>query len=108
MHLNARMCCDEVMSTSDSQQGALNRSTPVAGQLGRRARLTRAERAAAGRAARKHASRGGHGEWRPTRDRADPVGMLEEQGASRVPELVPIRYGRMLVSPFTSFAAPPT
>ena len=103
MHSNARMCCDGVMSTSDSQQGALNRSTPVAGQLGRRARLTRVERAAAGRAARQHASRGGHGEWRPTRDRADPVGMLEEQGASRVPELVPIRYGRMLVSPFTFF-----
>ena len=36
-------------------------------------------------------------------DRPDPVGLLEEQAASRVPELVPIRYGRMLVSPFTFF-----
>ena len=36
-------------------------------------------------------------------DRPDPVALLEEQAASRVPELVPIRYGRMLVSPFTFY-----
>ena len=36
-------------------------------------------------------------------DRPDPVALLEEQGASRVPELVPVRHGRMLVSPFTFF-----
>ena len=35
--------------------------------------------------------------------RADPVELLERQAASRVPELVPIRYGRMLVSPFTFY-----
>ena len=44
-----------------------------------------------------------HGEWEPASDRRDPVELLEEQAASRVPELVPIRYGRMLVSPFTFF-----
>jgi uncharacterized protein (DUF2252 family) len=44
-----------------------------------------------------------HGEWAPGADRADPVELLEEQAASRVRELVPIRYGRMLVSPFTFF-----
>ena len=44
-----------------------------------------------------------HGEWVPTSDRRDPVELLEEQAASRVPELVPIRYGRMLVSPFAFF-----
>ena len=47
--------------------------------------------------------RSGHGEWEPASDRRDPVELLEEQAASRVPELVPIRYGRMLVSPFTFF-----
>ena len=44
-----------------------------------------------------------HGEWQPSSDRPDPVRLLEEQAASRVPELVPIRYGRMLVSPFTFY-----
>src|SRR3954454_21628362 len=61
------------------------------------------ERAAAGKAARKQASRESHGEWGPAGDRRDPVDVLEEQATTRVPELVPIRYGRMLVSPFTFF-----
>jgi uncharacterized protein (DUF2252 family) len=39
----------------------------------------------------------------PPPDRPDPVDLLEQQAASRVPELVPVRYGRMLVSPFTFF-----
>ena len=61
------------------------------------------ERAARGKAAREAAPRSAHGEWEPASDRRDPVELLEEQAASRVPELVPIRYGRMLVSPFTFF-----
>jgi uncharacterized protein (DUF2252 family) len=44
-----------------------------------------------------------HAQFEAAPDRADPVEILERQGASRVPELVPIRYGRMLVSPFTFF-----
>ena len=67
------------------------------------AHLTPAERAAKGKAARAVAPRPAHGEWEPAADRRDPVELLEEQAASRVPELVPIRYGRMLVSPFTFF-----
>ena len=62
-----------------------------------------AERAAAGGAARKKAPRGSHAEWEPAKNRKDPVKVLEGQAGSRVPELVPIRYGRMLVSPFTFF-----
>jgi uncharacterized protein (DUF2252 family) len=65
--------------------------------------LTTRERAELGKAARAGAPRSRHGEWRPAADRCDPVELLEEQAASRVPELVPIRYGRMLVSPFTFF-----
>jgi uncharacterized protein (DUF2252 family) len=61
------------------------------------------ERAAAGKAARKKAPRSSHGEWEPPARRRDPVEVLEDQARSRVPELVPIRYGRMLVSPFAFF-----
>ena len=69
----------------------------------RRAHLTVDQRVARGRAARREAPRSEHGRWEPPPDRPDPVTLLEEQGASRVPELVPIRYGRMLVSPFTFY-----
>jgi uncharacterized protein (DUF2252 family) len=62
-----------------------------------------AERAARGKAARTLLPLSVHGEWQPSSDRPDPVRLLEEQGESRVPELVPIRYGRMLVSPFTFY-----
>ena len=61
------------------------------------------ERAAAGKAARQKAARSSHGEWEPAARRRDPVKVLEDQAKPRVPELVPIRYGRMLVSPFTFF-----
>jgi uncharacterized protein (DUF2252 family) len=67
------------------------------------ARLTPAERAARGRALRERLPRSRHGEWEPAADRADPVDLLEQQARTRVPELVPIRYERMLVSPFTFF-----
>jgi uncharacterized protein (DUF2252 family) len=61
------------------------------------------ERAARGKAERAEVGRGVHGEWSAPSGRRDPVKLLEEQAASRVPELVPIRYGRMLVSPFTFY-----
>ena len=61
------------------------------------------ERAAAGRAARKKVPRSTHGEWSPPARRRDPVKVLEDQAKTRVQELVPIRYGRMLASPFTFF-----
>ena len=67
------------------------------------ARLTRAERAARGRAARATAPRDSHAMFDPAADRPDPVDLLERQAASRVPELVPVRYGRMLVSAFSYF-----
>lgn len=67
------------------------------------AMLTPAERAARGRAARADVPRSSHAAFTPAADRPDPVALLEEQAASRVPELVSIRYGRMLVSPFTFY-----
>ena len=64
--------------------------------------FTEAERAARGRAARAEAPRASHSILESIPDR-NPVGLLDEQATSRVPELVPIRYGRMLVSPFTFY-----
>jgi uncharacterized protein (DUF2252 family) len=77
-------------------------ATPFASTW-RRQHLTADERMARGRAARHEAPRSSHGRWEPAPDRPDPVALLEEQAATRVPELVPIRYGRMLVSPFTFY-----
>ena len=70
---------------------------------GRVVHFSVAERAALGKAARARVPRTAHGEWTPASDRRNPVELLEQQAASRVPELVPIRYGRMLVSPFTFY-----
>jgi uncharacterized protein (DUF2252 family) len=61
------------------------------------------EREAFGKQARKLAPRSSHGEWAPASDRPDPVEILERQAADRIPELVPLRYGRMLASPFTFY-----
>ncbi|HZO06676.1 MAG TPA: DUF2252 domain-containing protein [Solirubrobacterales bacterium] len=69
----------------------------------RAADLTPTERAAAGKAARQRVPRSSHGKWEPATDRPDPVEVLERQAAERVPELVPLRYGRMLASPFTFY-----
>ncbi|MEV8588700.1 DUF2252 domain-containing protein [Streptomyces sp. NPDC051180] len=63
-------------------------------------RATPEERAALGRKARRRAPRSSHAEYRPPADRTDPLTILEGQSATRVPELVPIRYGRMTESPF--------
>lgn len=53
-----------------------------------------------GRAARKRVPRSAHATWLPSLDRHDPVAVLERQGRDRLPELLPIRYGRMSASPF--------
>jgi uncharacterized protein (DUF2252 family) len=67
------------------------------------AHFTVAERAARGKAARADVPRSSHAAWEPSPVRADPIELLEQQAVTRVPELVPIRYGRMLVSAFTFF-----
>ena len=68
-----------------------------------RATLKLGESAERGRAARLEAPRSAHGDWVPAPDRPDPVAVLQAQAAARLQELVPIRYGRMLVSPFTFY-----
>ena len=66
-------------------------------------RLTVQERVARGRAARARVPRSSHAAFSPPSRRPDPVALLEKQAATRVPELVAIRYSRMLASPFTFF-----
>src|SRR5436305_335684 len=65
--------------------------------------LTIAERAARGKQARAEIPRSSHAGFAPASGRPDPVNLLQLQALTRVPELVPIRYGRMLVSPFTFY-----
>jgi uncharacterized protein (DUF2252 family) len=60
-------------------------------------------RMAEGRAERESVPLEAHAEWAPSDGRPDPVWILEQQNATRVPELVPIRHGRMIVSPFTFY-----
>jgi uncharacterized protein (DUF2252 family) len=62
-----------------------------------------AERVARGKAARAEVPRSSHAGFEPLPTRSDPIELLERQAKARVPELVPIRYGRMLVSPFTFY-----
>ncbi len=61
------------------------------------------ERAAYGRKARELVPRSRHGEWEPPSDRTDPLEILALQATTRVPDLVPIRYGRMAASPFAFY-----
>ena len=65
--------------------------------------LPPADRAARGRSCRSETPRSSHAAWEPRADRPDPIALLEEQAAERVPELVPIRYGRMSASPFAFY-----
>jgi uncharacterized protein (DUF2252 family) len=65
--------------------------------------LSVAERAAAGRGARQNATVSSHRGWTPAPDRPDPVALLEEQNRTREPDLVPVRHGRMMASPFTFY-----
>jgi uncharacterized protein (DUF2252 family) len=67
------------------------------------AKLVSSESAERGRAARRNTPRSSHGDWTPASDRQDPIGVLQAQATTRLQELVPIRYGRMLVSPFTFY-----
>jgi uncharacterized protein (DUF2252 family) len=61
------------------------------------------DRRARGLEARDRAPLSSHTEWAPATDRPDPVGLLHDQNLTREPDLVPVRHGRMLVSPFTFY-----
>jgi uncharacterized protein (DUF2252 family) len=83
-----------VSTTTGARQQAIARQKPISSPS------TRAE---LGRAARSAVPRGVHGDWIGPSERADPIAILEAQARNRVQELVPIRYGRMLSSPFAFY-----
>jgi uncharacterized protein (DUF2252 family) len=93
------------MMNSSAAAGSIARMATTA----RRARtvvvphLSVAERTQRGKEARAHVPRSRQAEFDPPEERPDPIDLLEAQAQTRVPELVPIRYGRMLVSPFTFY-----
>jgi uncharacterized protein (DUF2252 family) len=66
-------------------------------------RLSPAERAARGKTARAEVPRSSHAKFERPEGWPDPISLLEDQAKSRVPDLVPVRYGRMMVSPFTYY-----
>ena len=68
-----------------------------------RRKLTPAERRVRGKAARAEVPRESHAQWKPPEDRPDPVALLESQAVNRVPDLVPVRWGRMMETPFTYY-----
>jgi uncharacterized protein (DUF2252 family) len=90
-------------ATHNGPAGEVAGAGRVRVRSGRVEHPTRAERAARGKSARAEAPRSSHAGWEPAPGRRDPVDVLEDQAQTRVPELVPIRYGRMLVSPFTFY-----
>jgi len=91
------------MSSMTTKAGAPTGGGTTRAPLQPVAHFTVAERAARGKAARAEVPRSSHAGWEPSAVRLDPVDLLEKQAKTRVEELVPIRYGRMLVSPFTFY-----
>jgi uncharacterized protein (DUF2252 family) len=80
-----------------------NLANLVASSLPKVEHFTVDERVSIGKAVRAQAPLESHAEWTPSPYRVDPVTLLEEQAETRVAELVPIRYGRMMVSPFAFY-----
>ena len=61
---------------------------------------TNEERRAAGRALRERVKRGDLGRWKPKKDRPDPIDLIEEAHVGRLDQLIPVRIGRMVASPY--------
>jgi hypothetical protein len=89
--------------STDQQGTAPPASKPRARVRSKIEHLTPSERRARGKPARAEVPRRTHAAWSSAADRPDPIALLEEQAKTRVPELVPIRHGRMLESPFAFY-----
>jgi uncharacterized protein (DUF2252 family) len=90
-----------VVLTSMTRTARRASGSPARAAAGRYVRPADSE--ARGRSCRSETPRSSHEAWEPRSDRPDPIALLEEQAADRVPELVPIRYGRMSASPFAFY-----
>ncbi|MGZ4270557.1 MAG: hypothetical protein ACXVFN_12360 [Solirubrobacteraceae bacterium] len=86
------------MSSTNPETGASTGNGATRAPLAPVAHFTTAERTATGTAARAEVPRKSHAGWGPPAVRFGPVELLEEQAKTRVDELVPIRYGRMLAA----------
>src|SRR3954451_4164881 len=89
--------------TTTTSHAVSSAEPPLSDEPKPAASFTTAERRARGEAARAEVPRSAHGAWEPASIRRDPIELLEEQSRTRLQELVPIRHGRMLVSPFAFF-----
>jgi uncharacterized protein (DUF2252 family) len=65
--------------------------------------ISRADRRAAGKALREKVTRRSHAGWKPPENRLDPIDLLKESSEGRIPKLLPVRYGRMMQSPFAFY-----
>src|SRR4051794_39586017 len=88
---------DRVLDTTGSREGAVEMTVLHI------AHPSLDERAEHGRQAREHTRLDSHTGWRPAADRPDPVTLLDEQNRTREQDLVPVRHGRMMASPFTFY-----
>src|SRR5215204_1309041 len=92
------------MEAHRDSHGAVDARAPnVAADPGERVNtaLSYQQRRERGRAARQRTPRSSHAVWKPAPDRPDPIELLQEQARTREPDLAPIRYARMMPSPFT-------
>jgi uncharacterized protein (DUF2252 family) len=72
----------------------------VTNNIGNQEATTRSDHKKLGKALRKQTPRSSHADWEPAADRLDPISLLQAQDSTRLQHLVPIKYGRMLESPF--------
>ena len=93
----------ETMVAHASDEGVDEGDTVAQASGGEALVITPEQRFARGKDARRVTPRSVHGGWEPGPRRLDPIALLEEQAQTRVPELIPIRYGRMLASPFAFY-----
>ena len=90
-----RKATDSLEAFDQAMKEAIGAGSPTAEHF------TPKERASIGKQARRQAPLESHAEWAPSVVPIDPIAFFEEQAETRLPELVPIRHGRMIVSPFT-------
>jgi hypothetical protein len=86
-----------------SAQTTLAGRVPAARSGAEIAHPSLADRRAEGQDASGRVPLSSHADWHPAADRPDPVALLEGQNTTREPDLVPVRHGRMMVSPFTFY-----
>jgi uncharacterized protein (DUF2252 family) len=94
---------ESTVSMSQDKKSAKHHQPPVATSESFKSHPTYAELKAEGKSLRDKCPREAHAVWKPGPNRRDPIHLLEESSKGRIPELIPIRYGRMIQSPFAFY-----